>query len=113
MKMTMRPVIHGSREYEETVALRYDVLRRPLGIGFTPEQLGKEISDFHLACYCNGTLAGCMVLTPGNGTEIRMRQVAVAEGIQRQGAGSALVKYSERLARGMGCAEMILHARES
>jgi predicted GNAT family N-acyltransferase len=104
---------HGSQPYEETVALRDDVLRKPLGLSFTPEGLATEASDYHVACYRDGRLAGCLILTPAAGNSLKMRQVAVAEGLQGQGIGTAMVAFSERFARERNISEITMHARES
>jgi predicted GNAT family N-acyltransferase len=108
-----RLVAHGSPEYEETVALRDDILRRPLGLVFTPEQLGAESKDMHLACYRDGTLVGCLILTPVDPATVKMRQVAIAEELQGKGVGRALVERSEEVAREQGFETMVLSARET
>jgi predicted GNAT family N-acyltransferase len=112
--LTVRLVPHGSAEYEETVALRDDILRKPLGLQFTPELLGAESSDLHLACYNeSGMLVGCLILTPAGDGVVKMRQVAVAGEMQGEGIGRAMVERSEEIARERGFREMTLHARES
>ena len=111
--LLLRLVLHGSPEYEETVALRDEILRRPLGLRFTPEVLGAESGDMHLACYENGALVGCLILSPGDAGTIKMRQVAVAEQLQGRGVGRALVERSEEIAREHGFREMVLHARDT
>lgn len=108
-----KAVQHGSPEYTETVALRDEVLRRPLGLEFSPELLGAEATDFHLAGYSqDGDLLGCLILTPVDSSTIQMRQVAVNPSLQRSGIGTALVDYSESFARQHGYSLMIMHARE-
>lgn len=110
---TIRLVEHDSPEYWATVALRDAVLRRPLGLKFTPEELAAECRSLHIAGFCDETLAGCLVLVPGDGGRVRMRQVAVAPELQRRGIGRALVAFSERLAVRQGFTAMILHARDT
>jgi N-acetylglutamate synthase-like GNAT family acetyltransferase len=112
-QLDIRLIPHGSREYEETVALRDDVLRRPLGLTFTAEQLGAEATDFHVACYRDGALAGCLILTPLSADELKMRQVAVEPSMQRRGIGQAMVAFCERFARANGYREITMHARET
>jgi predicted GNAT family N-acyltransferase len=109
--LTIRLVSHGSPEYHQTVALRDEILRRPLGLVFDPEQLAAESSDHHLACYRDGRLVGCLVLTPRPDGEMKMRQVAVAETEQGGGIGRRMVLESERIARALGYGAMTLHAR--
>jgi predicted GNAT family N-acyltransferase len=106
-------VLHGSAAYEETVALRDDILRRPLGLTYPPEMLGAEASDYHLACYRDGMLAGCLILTPREKGTIQMRQVAVAAEMQGTGIGRAMVERSEEIASELGFTEMVLHARDT
>ncbi len=101
-------------EYDEAVRLRYEVLRRPLGLEFTPEQLAAEYADLHLAAYDHsGRLTGYLCLTPGEAGTIKMRQVAVAPEWQGHGIGRELVTASEALARRLGFTKMVLHARET
>lgn len=108
-----RRIDHGSDEYRETVALRYRILREPLGLHFTPAQLEAEEDSFHLACYEGHELLACLVLVPGESGRIQMRQVAVAAGRQGQGIGRRLVRFAEAVAREHGFLEMFLHARET
>jgi hypothetical protein len=46
--MMVTTITFGTPEYDEAVALRYEILRRPLGLHFTPEQLAGGVgSDTH------------------------------------------------------------------
>jgi predicted GNAT family N-acyltransferase len=106
-------VEYGSPEYEALVALRYEVLRRPLGRTFSPEQLATERDDRHLACFRDGMIVGCLLLADrGKGT-MQMRQVAVRPELQGQGVGRALAEHAEALVSRLGYQRMILHARET
>ena len=104
----------GTPEYDETVRLRDQVLRKPLGLEFTAEQLAKEYDSWHLvATDANGNLLACLVLVPQEAGAIKMRQVAVRPDVQGRGVGAALVKVSEQLAHDKGFQEMVLHARDT
>lgn len=108
------PIEFATPEYDEAVALRYEVLRKPLGLEFTPEQLSTEWSDIHLAAFdATGKMVGILILTPLDGQEIKMRQVAVAPEQQGKGVGAAMVLESERLAKSLNFNKMTLHARET
>ena len=113
MAIEVRTVSHGSDEYAGTTQLRDDVLRRPLGLALSPEELASETSDYHVAAFDGetGEIVGCLVLTPVSPDVLRMRQVAVAPGWQGQGIGHHLVAFSEELAREQGFGQMTLHAR--
>lgn len=108
-----RVVQYGSEEYRRTVELRNEVLREPLGLVFSPEEMQLEAKDYHLALYKGGTLAACLVLVPLENGRIKMRQVAVSPRMQRQGLGRILVEHSEVFARRQGFGLMTLHARET
>ena len=110
-KIACKQVQHGTDEYNKTVALRYEILRKPLGLVFNPEELTKENDSFHFICRFNGKLVTCLVLKPLSGHKIRMRQLAVAEDLQKKGFGSRLVKFSESFAFQRGYNEIVLHAR--
>ena len=110
--MEIRSVEFDSKEYRETISLRDKILRKPLGMVFTPEFLAREVEDFHLAGYNDGELVCCLVLSPLNQTEIQMRQVAVEEGLQRQGLGKQITKYSEEFALDKGFTLIKVHARD-
>lgn len=104
----------GTPEYDEAVHLRYEVLRRPLGLEFTPEQLAAEYNDVHLAVYDpTGRLIAYLCLTPLGAGAIKMRQVAVASDWQGKGVGQKLVAASEELAKHLKFKKMTLHARET
>jgi predicted GNAT family N-acyltransferase len=109
----IREVEHRSPEYWATVALRDAVLRKPLGLVFSPDELEAEKDSHHLAYFQHGSLAGCLVLRPVGSGDVQMRQVAVVPGLRGGGVGTALVNRSEELALALGYRRMILHARET
>jgi ribosomal protein S18 acetylase RimI-like enzyme len=113
LKTECKAIEHGSVEYAQTIALRQKILREPLGLQFTEDELLAEQSSFHLTCWSAGELLGCVVLSPLEEKKFRMRQFAVSEKFQRQGVGRILVNYLEAFARDHGCREIVLHARES
>ncbi|MEO1413538.1 MAG: GNAT family N-acetyltransferase [Bacteroidota bacterium] len=113
--MTIVPVEFASPDYDQTVRLRFDVLREPLGLDFTVADLEEEYRSHHLAGFdADFQLLACLVLHPlGESApgQIKMRQVAVAEAAQGKGMGTHLVRASEAYARELGYTEMVLHAR--
>ena len=104
---------HGSGEYEQTVALRDEVLRKPLGLSYDPAELAGEKDSFHLALREGAELVACLVLKPLDERCIKMRQLAVRESFQAKGFGRELVNYAESFMRERGYAEIVLHARET
>lgn len=111
--LKIRTVRHGTPEYWSTIELRRRILRVPLGLDFDPAELEKETRDLHVAAFSLAHLVGCLVLTPIDAEQIKMRQVAVEEGLQGKGIGTELVLFSERLARDRGYSRMVLSARDT
>lgn len=108
------PIEFGTPEFDAAVRLRYEVLRRPLGLDYTAEQLAEEYDQLHLAAFeRSGALIAYLNLTPKDERDVKMRQVAVAPDWQGRGVGQALVRHSENLARERGFSRMMLHARET
>ncbi len=103
----------NSPAQKETIVLRDEILRKPLGLVFTSAQLAKEKDDFHLAGYYEGRIAACAVLQPCEDQKIKMRQVAVYESFQRRGIGQALIKESEKIAIENGYNLMYCSARKT
>ena len=107
-------VLHGSKEYQETIGLRDQLLRKPLGLSFREEDLATETDSFHLAAYNEQKeLLACLVLKPLGGKAIKMRQVATSPKFQGNGIGKKLVLFAESFASEKGFDTMVLHARKT
>lgn len=109
----IRPVPFGSLDYDATVELRREVLRRPLGLDFTDEELAAEEDSVHLAFLNGEDVLACLVLKPLDPKTLKMRQVAVRDGMQGKGLGRQLVETSEAWGRTNGYSRMTLHARDT
>lgn len=111
--MALKIIEHGSPEYQKMVKLRMDVLRKPLGLGFTPEELESEKDNILLAAFeDDDVLACCMLLEEDPGT-IRLRQMAVLNDLQGKGIGRALMNFAENIARDRGFRKLRMHARKN
>ena len=112
MDLQLKWVKHNSADYWKSVELRDLVLRQPLNMVFTDEQLEAEKDEYHLIGLLDKDVIACLVLKPKNKNEIQMRQVAVHPGHQKKGIGSELVANSEKKATQLGFKKMFLHARD-
>lgn len=104
---------HGSPQYLEAVALRDLVLRQPLGLHFTPEQLAAEATEVHICAYHKGELVACLSLVPEPESKIKMRQVAVSSQQQQSGIGKQLVQFAELWAKQNNYTCIHCHARDA
>lgn len=104
---------YGSADYQETLSLRYKILRAPLGLTFTADQLAAEADQIHLAGMVADRLIACLVLVPESHGHIKMRQVAVDIPYQGKGYGKQLIACAEQWAINHGYHLMHCHARET
>jgi predicted GNAT family N-acyltransferase len=102
----------GTPGYDELVHLRDLILRKPIGLEFTPEDLSLEYSSTHFAAYTNeDKLLGTLVMQPLDTHQIKMRQVAVFPEYQKKGVGQLMVAASEIFSKTQGFKEIVLSAR--
>jgi GNAT superfamily N-acetyltransferase len=111
--MALKIIDHGSYEYQQMVDLRMHVLRRPLGLDFTQEELEKEKNDVLIGCFDDDRLEGCCLLTKTDDKTVRLRQMAVNAGLQGKGIGRVLMAFAENVARDLGFRKLTMHARKS
>ena len=104
-----------SKEYQQMLDLRYEVLRKPLGLNFTAEQLAAEKQDILLGCFddSGNELFGCSVLSSVDEHTLQLRQMAVSTEQQGKRIGRELIEYAEEVATCMGITKIVLHARKS
>ena len=108
----VQSVEFGGELYDRMIDLRRRVLRRPLGLDFTTEDLERERDDrFCCAVAQNGSVVGCLLLSSNGPRSRRMRQVAVEPLLQGKGIGRILVLYSEEICRSLEIETIVLHAR--
>ncbi len=113
MNIKVIPIEMGSAEYDAEMKLRTKILREPLGLKYSPEDLIRELDDIHLGAFLSSELVGCLLLRPQLEGVMKMRQVAVDSRYQRKKIGTKLVKFAEVLAKKMGYSKFELHARET
>jgi GNAT superfamily N-acetyltransferase len=111
--MALKIIDHGSPEYQQMVALRQTILRKPLGLEFTPEELEKEKEDVLIACFDEDKMEGCCLLTRVDAHTVRLRQMAVKKGLQGKGIGQAVMLFAENIARDLGYRKLTMHARDT
>lgn len=113
--MELKEIQHSSPEYARAVQLRREVLRWPLGLEYTDEQLASEANERHFVgeCGMSGQLEYLCSACLAHEEEgvARIRQVAVREDCQGKGLGSELMAFVEAEARKEGYAEVILCSR--
>ncbi|MGZ5255717.1 MAG: GNAT family N-acetyltransferase [Flavitalea sp.] len=112
--MGLKQIDHGTKDYQEMVRLRHQILRQPLGLDFSPEELEKEKEEILMASFEDDEMLGCCMLTKSDepGT-LRLRQMAVPKNLQGKGIGAALLIFAENIARDKGYKKIKMHARDT
>ena len=111
--MALKIIDHGSPEYQQMVKLRDDILRKPLGLSFTPEDLEKEKDNILIAAFEEERMLGCCMLVEEKPDIVRLRQMAVLNDLQGKGIGRALMNFAENIARDRGYKIVRMHARNN
>lgn len=111
--MALQIIDHGTKEYKQMVDLRYNLLRKPLGLTFTDEELAKEKNDILIGCFDDGKLEACCLLTETAPKTLRLRQMAVTSGLQGKGMGRAILTFAENVAYDRGYKKITMHARKT
>jgi GNAT superfamily N-acetyltransferase len=109
--MALKIIDHGSPEYQQMVQLRNDILRKPLGLHFTPDELEKEKGEILIAAFEEEKMLGCCMLVRSDKDTVRLRQMAVLNNLQGKGVGRALMQFAENIARDLGYRKLTMHAR--
>ena len=109
--MALQIIDHGSKEYYQMVKLREDILRKPLGLSFTKEELEAEKNNLLMIAKEDDQMLGCCMLIEEDPQTVRLRQMAVLNDLQGKGVGRALMQFAENIARDLGYKKLTMHAR--
>lgn len=111
--MALKQIYHGSADYDQMVKLRYEIMRKPLGLDFTEEELKREKEDALIGAFEDDKIIGCCLLTKVDNQSTRLRQMAVQKNRQGMGIGESMMQFAENIARDKGFKIMTMHARET
>lgn len=111
--MAIKQIDHGSREYEQMVQLRHQILRQPLGLSFSKEELEREKDNILIGAFDEDQMLGCCMLTPVDAETLQVRQMAVNNNLQGKGIGASIMAFAENLSRDKGFKKLVMHARDT
>ena len=114
MQVSCKVVAHGSTEYWQAVKLRSEILREPLGLAFSADELKAEGDSTHIVAFSDKKIIGCLTMKPltSDTRAIKMRQVAVDSNLQGKNIGKTLVWFAEQWASAQGYSHIVLHVRQ-
>lgn len=111
--MALKIIDHGTAEYRQMVKLRDEILRKPLGLRFTEDELESEKDNLLIAAFEEERILGCCMLVEEKPGIARLRQMAVLNDLQGKGIGRALMNFAENIARDRGFKHIRMHARSN
>ena len=111
--MALKIIDHGTKEYHQMVKLREDILRKPLGLAFSLDELEAEKNNLLIGAFEDGDILGCCMLVEETPGTAKLRQMAVLNVLQGKGIGRALMQFAENLARDHGYRVLTMHARKN
>jgi len=111
--MPIKQIDHGTKEYEQMVHLRYEILRKPLKLSFSKEELDEEKHDILIGAFEEDKILGCCMLKKIDNNIVRLRQMAVANNLQGKGIGASMMNFAENVARDAGYKKIKMHARKT
>jgi len=95
------------------VDLRFEILRKPLGLIFSDDELEKEKEDILIGAFDDEKILACCLITKENPQTCRLRQMAVQNNLQGKGIGATMMNFAENVARDRGFRIMSMHARKT
>jgi ribosomal protein S18 acetylase RimI-like enzyme len=111
--MAIKQLYYGSKEYNQMVNLRLEIMRKPLGLSFSAAELQKEKDDILIGAFDEDEIIGCCILTKIDQNTARLRQMAVQKNQQGMGIGEAMMAFAENIARDKGYKLLTMHARDT
>ena len=112
--MTFRRIEFGSDDFRKECDLRHRILRLPIGLNISDEDLSVEKYQCHFGLFDDGGgLFACIIAVPLSCTRAKLRQMAVSEAFQNQGCGSQLIRKVETRLEEFGFVHISMNARSS
>ncbi|HFX17686.1 MAG TPA: GNAT family N-acetyltransferase [Flavobacteriales bacterium] len=99
--------------YPKVVQLRQDLLRTPLGMTFSAEDLEIDQEEWIFALLNDDKPVACLQIRPLSDTLVKLRQMAVDTNYQKQGLGRLLIQKVEGYLKNNGIKNVELHARKN
>lgn len=111
--LTFREISCTSPLYLQTLALRERVLRIPISLVLSAEDIADEDQQRHFVMLDGEDLVACVVIRPLQSGCVKLRQMAVSTQYQRQNVGRDLIIAVEEVLVGSGTNHIEMSARQS
>ena len=99
--------------YEHVLMIRQDVLREPLGLTLSQEDIEDDKNQQIVIALENENVVGCLFIKIVSKELVKFRQMAIAEKYQHQGFGQSIIRFAENFCILNQYKKIELHARET
>lgn len=113
MPITYAHALYDSEHYRQSLVLREQVLRIPLGMTIRPEDTQNDSEQQHYVALENGNVVATISLVHSTSTTAKLRQMAVDTSYHGQGIGAGLMAFTHEQARILGYNHLTLNARDT
>lgn len=111
--MIFKQFLFNSVEYQQALILRENILRKPLGLSLSQDDLVDEDKQFHFGLFDENTLLACVLFKPVSADKLKLRQMAVSEEHQGKGLGKLIIQNAENELVKLCFSEIEMAARET
>lgn len=102
-----------SPEYKQSLVLREQVLRQPLGLSLSKDDLSGEAQQLHFGLFEQNEIVAVVLFKPASGKSIKLRQMAVSSLSQGKGLGKHLINSAEIEIAKLGYTKIEMAARDT
>ncbi len=112
--MSIHIITFRSPSYRSMCDLRNRVLRKPLGLQLTENDIQKDEEDILIGYYKeDDKVIACCILSKIDETIVKLRQMAVDPAFQGKKIGEQMLQHAEALAREIGFQKITMNARKT
>ncbi len=112
MSISVSIMDQSSPKYQQVWELREAILRKPLGLSLSKENLSRDSTNTFFIAEEGEKIVGCVLMEPKDPGTVQLRAMAVYNEWQGKGVGRLLVQALEQNAAESGYKKIILHARK-
>ncbi len=111
--MEFKEIIFGLADYQTSLLLRDELLRRPLGKVLSENDTFDDAFQRHFGIFIQDQLQACVVIKPLSHNHVKLRQMAVANDYQGQGLGQHLITKTQTILKEDGVKHIELSGRKT
>ncbi len=100
-------------EFDQYYHVRWEVLRKPLGMPVGSEKMTGEDRCFHVIALADDQICGTGMLFPKSDSTAQIKQIAVLEKFRGLKIGTKIIEALEKEAQKQGLKKIIIEARKS